>query len=319
MTFHIALGLVAFVIALLGTRLTILGRRRGVAPDIPSLLAGRPAPVANGGIALSFALIICLVIAEIRYGMLLSLLMLTAVALLHGMIGIPRSIRLIVQALAVAVPLSVMSHALFPFLPRGMDLALTGALWIAFIQLFSSLDALEGIAASQAAGIGGGMVLLAVMSGLFPNTLSTYGLIIACGVAGFLWWNRPPARILMGESGTVPLGFLLGYLLLLAAQSGQGHAAAILPAYALAEGGITWLARLKNPRREFYYARAVRRGMKPASVMRYVIGVCLLLVFLAIRTSLEPEIADVYLAVAYLAVFLLMGYFAHEARPERES
>ena len=40
-----------------------------------------------------------------------------------------------------------------------------------------------------------------------------YALVIAGVSLGFLWWNWPPARIFLGDVGSIPLGFLLAWLL----------------------------------------------------------------------------------------------------------
>jgi UDP-N-acetylmuramyl pentapeptide phosphotransferase/UDP-N-acetylglucosamine-1-phosphate transferase len=83
---------------------------------------------------------------------------------------------------------------------------------------------------------------------------------------GFLWWNRPPARIFLGDVGSVPIGFMLGWLLLQAAAAGLWAPALILPLYYLADASLTLARRalrgekVWRAHREHFYQIAVRGG-----------------------------------------------------------
>ena len=50
-------------------------------------------------------------------------------------------------------------------------------------------------------------------------------LLIAAAAAGYLFWNWHPAKVFMGDAGSIPLGFLLGWLMLDLALAGQWAAA----------------------------------------------------------------------------------------------
>lgn len=324
MTFYTVLALSAFLISLLGTRLTILAlRRRTVLLDIPNLRSNHRAPTPKGGgIAVVTALVICLLVADISYEVVLSLLLLAAISLLDDLIGVPVIVRLIVQIFAVAIPLSAMSDAIFGgMFPNWLDKTIVGLLWIWFINLFNFMDGIDGLSATEMICIGIGLCFPAVLAGAFPDSLSTYGLIITAAACGFLWWNWHPARIFLGDVGSVPIGFLLGFLLLLAVRDGYVYTALILPGYYLADGTITLIRRLRQGKKiwvahsEHYYQLAVRSGRSHESVVRYIFGINLLLILLATLSVLNDELADFYLALAYLAVFMLLGFFAH-SRPD---
>lgn len=324
MTFYTILALSAFLISLLGTKLTILAlRKRTVLLDIPNLRSNHRAPTPKGGgIAVITALIICLLVADISYEVVLSLLLLAAISLLDDLIGVPVIVRLIVQVFAVAIPLSAMPDAIFGgIFPNWLDKTIVGLLWIWFINLFNFMDGIDGLSATEMICIGIGLCFPAVLTGAFPDSLSIYGLIITAAACGFLWWNWHPARIFLGDVGSVPIGFLLGFLLLIAIRDGYVYTALILPGYYLADGTITLIRRLRQGKKvwvahsEHYYQRAVRSGRSHESVVRYIFGINLLLILLATLSVLNDELADFYLALAYLAVFMLLGFFAHN-RPD---
>src|SRR3546814_6996156 len=82
------------------------------------------------------------------------------------------------------------------------------------------------------------MLLALPMPGAGPPASLFLGASIAAAAAGFLWWNWHPAKVFLGDVGSVPLGFLLGWLLLGLAAAGDWAAALILPLYYLADATI---------------------------------------------------------------------------------
>jgi UDP-N-acetylmuramyl pentapeptide phosphotransferase/UDP-N-acetylglucosamine-1-phosphate transferase len=320
MTFYSTLALCCFLISLLGTRLTILSlRKRTVLLDIPNLRSNHRAPTPKGGgLAVVTALVICLLVADIDYSIVLSLLLLAAISLLDDIIGVSPIVRLLVQFLAVALALSTFREPLLSvLLPHWLDTVFIAVLWVWFINVFNFMDGIDGLAGIEMFCIGFGLCLPAVLMGHFPNTLAVYSLLAACAAAGFLWWNWHPAKIFLGDVGSIPLGFLLGYLLLLALKQDYGYSAFILPAYYVSDGGITLLSRLWRREKiwvahsEHYYQRAVRAGRSHAAVTRYVFGLNLLLILLSTLSMLEPQMALFHLSLAYLSVFMVLGFFAH--------
>jgi len=323
MTFYLILPLTAFLITLLGTRLTILAFRQRVVPIDPASIRPdyKKPPLTGGGIAVVMAIIICLLVADIDYGIILALFLLAAMSLLGELIDIPLPVRLLVQLLAVLIAMSVVHIQVFGgFFPLWLDEAITAFLWVWFINLFKLMDGIDGISPMEMVCIGMGICLITVLSGgVFPDPLSTYALIVATAGCGFLWWNWHPAKILMGEVGSVPIGFLLGYLLLMTVAAGYPYAAAILPAYYLSDATITMISRVYHrkklfaPHKDYYYMRALRSGRKQDAVVRYIFGINFLLIFQAVYSVIDPALSIFYVGMAYTTVFMLLGFFAHTA------
>jgi UDP-GlcNAc:undecaprenyl-phosphate/decaprenyl-phosphate GlcNAc-1-phosphate transferase len=83
-------------------------------------------------------------------------------------------------------------------------------LWIVgLVNAFNFIDVSDGLATSVAVTTFG---LLALVTG---HELALAGAVVGAGF-GFLAWNRPPARIFMGDAGSLFLGFLLATFLLTA-------------------------------------------------------------------------------------------------------
>ena len=142
--------------------------------------------------------------------------------------------------------------------------------------------------------------------------------ILAAAVAGaalgFLAWNWQPAKLFLGDVGSVPLGFLLAWLLLSLAAHGHWAAALILPGYFLADASWTLARRalrgapVWRAHREHIYQQAVQAGASHAQVSGAVAVANLALVGCA-AASVGPLLRQVTaLSVAIAIIAILMWY-----------
>jgi len=226
--------------------------------------------------------------------------------------GLSPAPRLLAQFAAVIVTMVALpGGALFQgWLPSGLDAIATALLWVWFINLFNFMDGIDGIAGSEAAAIGLGLMLVASTGGAFDLGIALPAAAIVLAALGFLVWNWAPARIILGDVGSVPLGFLLGYLLRELALRGLWKAALILPLYFLADATVTLLRRLARgervwrPHRQHFYQRAVQRGLGHDTVVLRVIAADAVLI--ACAWTAENVSGFGGLAVAALTVALLL-------------
>ena len=140
------------------------------------------------------------------------------------------------------------------------------------------MDGIDGIAGSEAAAIAGGLLVLAVFgNGADPSVTLLSAAILGASL-GFLVWNWSPAKIFLGDVGSVPLGYLTGFLLIGLAGAGRWKIAMILPLYFFADATITLGRRLLRgervweAHRQHFYQKAVIRGLDHAMVVRRVIA-----------------------------------------------
>jgi len=142
-------------------------------------------------------------------------------------------------------------------------------------------------------------------------------LTAAAAALGFLRWNWHPAQIFLGDIGSVPLGFLIGWLLLLAAARGLWAPALILPLYYLGDATLTLLRRIAaraavwRAHREHFYQRALGRDGDHAAVARMVLLTDVILVALALGALQRPVPS---LVLAATAVAILLALLAQRAR-----
>jgi UDP-N-acetylmuramyl pentapeptide phosphotransferase/UDP-N-acetylglucosamine-1-phosphate transferase len=255
--------------------------------------------------------------------------MLAAISWADDLRSRPASLRFGVQVAAVSLGLWALDPGVLVFqglLPPAADRLAAAVLWLWFINLFNFMDGIDGITAVETVTIGGGLALVAALAGQAPDAIFQ-GAALAAAALGFLYWNWAPSRLFLGDVGSVPLGYLLGWLLIGAAAGGQWAAALILPLYYLADA--TWtLARrawrrekLWRAHREHFYQRAVQRGFSHAAVALRILACDAVLVALALVAASAggPALRWGALLLALLAVVILLFMLARQvpqpARP----
>jgi UDP-N-acetylmuramyl pentapeptide phosphotransferase/UDP-N-acetylglucosamine-1-phosphate transferase len=205
--------------------------------------------------------------------------------------GLGAAVRLAGQFVATAALVLFLPGAVFQgLLPPYLDAAAAALLWVWFVNLYNFMDGIDGITAVETIAIGLGLALVGLTAVPLVADHLQAG-ILAAAALGFLVWNRPPAKIFLGDVGSVPLGYLLGWLLLGLAATGQWQAALILPLYYLADATLTLGRRARRgetiwrAHREHFYQRATQTGRSHGTVAGAIGGVNLLLVGLALAAA----------------------------------
>jgi UDP-N-acetylmuramyl pentapeptide phosphotransferase/UDP-N-acetylglucosamine-1-phosphate transferase len=233
--------------------------------------------------------------------------------------------RLSVQVITTIAGVFMLPGPVFlGLLPLWLDTAMAVIGWIWFVNLFNFMDGIDGISGVEAIGVGSGIALIGFFTMNTQAALPWHGLVIAAAGAGFLVWNWSPAKVFLGDIGSVPLGYLLGWLLLALSASGQWEAALILPLYYLADATLTLIRRLQRgepvwrAHREHYYQKAVQNGRTHAQVSIAVGLVNILLIGLAMVTTTLVAGSSwrlVALAGAAMLVLLLLVWMKRATAP----
>ena len=205
---------------------------------------------------------------------------------------------------------------LVPILPLTLERALLALAWVWFINLFNFMDGIDGLAGSEAVAVAIGYLAVVAFAGL-DDPFWRLALVIAASAAGYLFWNWHPAMVFMGDAGSIPLGFLLGWLMLDLALAGEWPAGLILPLYFVADATLTLLARARRgetlwqAHRQHFYQRAVLGGTTPSGVVWRVGAANATLVALALLSVHHPLPA---LVAAAGLVWALLAHLEDLAR-----
>ena len=136
-----------------------------------------------------------------------------------------------------------------------------------------------------------------------------------CGAyLGFAPFNRPVAKVFLGDIGSLPTGLLLAWCLFDLATKGHLAAALILPLYFIADATLTLLRRIAkrekiwDAHRQHFYQRAFDRGLPVARILKIVFVLNALLALLAWSSVALPWAiaqAAILLVAAVLVGFVL--------------
>ncbi|HEY2248065.1 MAG TPA: glycosyltransferase family 4 protein [Bradyrhizobium sp.] len=206
--------------------------------------------------------------------------------------SIPVLPRLLLQAAAVGAILFVAPADLriIPALPLWIEraLLLLAGLW--FVNLVNFMDGLDLMTVAEVVPVTAAIVLLG-WSGTYPQ-MSTFVAAALCGaMLGFAPFNRPVAKVFLGDVGSLPIGLLLGWCLLQLAWHQQLTAALLLPLYYLADATITLLRRIARgdpfwaAHRSHFYQRATDNGFTVWRVVGEVFALNLALALLALLST----------------------------------
>ena len=247
---------------------------------------------------------------------------LAVVSFIDDMRSLPIEVRLPAHGAAalVAVLAFASSAAASPWGWLEAAAAVLAIAWMA--NLFNFMDGTDGLAGGM--GVIGFAVLAiaAAQSGFAPLALAA--LATSSASAGFLLLNFPPARVFLGDSGSIPLGFLAGAL------GAWGVVLGAWPAWFpmlvfspfLVEASVTLLRRLAGgervwrAHRSHYYQRLVlagwsrRRLVLAAYVLMVAVGASALAA-LGQDANVQYAIILAWAAI-YASLLFAIGRFTRE-------
>jgi UDP-N-acetylmuramyl pentapeptide phosphotransferase/UDP-N-acetylglucosamine-1-phosphate transferase len=251
--------------------------------------------------------------------------LMAGVGAVDDMRAVPVLPRLLLQALAVAVMIAALPADLriVPALPWWIERALLAlaALW--FVNLVNFMDGIDWMTVAEVVPIAAGLAAIGWLGALPPAAIIA-ALALLGAVLGFAPFNRPVARLFLGDVGSLPIGLLLAWLLAVVAGNGHVAAALLLSLYYLADASLTLTRRLLagervwQAHRTHFYQRATDRGLTVTEIVGRVFAVNVVLAALAFisvampdwRTSLATLAAG-----AALVAWLLAGFARGRKRP----
>jgi UDP-N-acetylmuramyl pentapeptide phosphotransferase/UDP-N-acetylglucosamine-1-phosphate transferase len=219
--------------------------------------------------------------------------------------------RLVLQAVAVIVVIASLPTTLriFPSMPWWLECAglLVAGVW--FVNLVNFMDGIDWMTVVEVVPITAALSAFGLL-GALPRDATVVAIILCGAMVGFAPFNRPVAQLFLGDVGSLPIGLLVGWLLIMLAADGHLAAALLLPLYYLADATITILIRLtKGERvmqahRTHFYQRAKDSGFNVQQIVGHVF---LANVVLAGLAALTLQVSITFQALALLAGIILVG------------
>jgi UDP-N-acetylmuramyl pentapeptide phosphotransferase/UDP-N-acetylglucosamine-1-phosphate transferase len=251
---------------------------------------------------------------------LLAALLLAVVGAIDDMHDLGAASKLVGQIVAVILVITALpaDMRLLPLLPEWLErgMLLLGGIW--FVNLVNFMDGIDWITVAEVVPITAGVALVGALGALPPEGL-VVALALNGALLGFAPFNRPVARLFLGDMGSLPIGLLVGWMLLLVAGSGHVAAALLLPLYFIADTAITLLRRLRareriwEAHRTHFYQRAGDVGLSNMQIVARVFAVNLGLVVLAAVSVVLESLAGSIAAIG-IGIGLVTGLLVSFAR-----
>jgi UDP-GlcNAc:undecaprenyl-phosphate GlcNAc-1-phosphate transferase len=117
-------------------------------------------------------------------------------------------VKLAGQIVAALVLVKAQVMVQLDILPPALNLVLTVVWLVGITNAINIIDVSDGLAAGVASIAGIFLYIISIWTGAFTSAVLTLALVGS--TLGFLAYNRPPAKIFLGDAGSMLLGFLLG-------------------------------------------------------------------------------------------------------------
>src|SRR4051812_30838741 len=254
----------------------LLSRWRSFALDEPNARSLHVTPVPRtGGLAVlaGAASAAAFIGAQLWLPMGLALA-LAAVSLYDDVRGLPRRLRFAAHFAAASL---LVWYVLSPMHPLQMLLLVVAVIWIT--NLYNFMDGADGVAGGMALIGFSAYAIAAWLAG--DATLATECAALAAAALGFLTYNFHPARIFLGDVGSIPLGFLAAALGIVGWRQDAWPLWFPVLVFGPFNGDatVTFLKRLLRrekiweAHRDHYYQRIVRMGFghRAAALLGYVV------------------------------------------------
>jgi len=281
---HFALAFLAsFIASWLAVRWLITYLARNNIVDSPNERSMHSGDIPRGGgLVIAGAVLLCLLILAVTGerpqffgGLALCIGSWAALSWSDDKFDLSPKLRFSIQ-----IAIASLTVVLFGWVDRfvGIDLAwagpvfsVFGLLWLANLNNF--MDGMDGLAASQA--IIGSLTFTVWFAYLGDWQLATVCITVVAASYGFLLWNWQPAKIFMGDVGSISLGALYATLIIIAANRHQIPVFSLLLIFAVFIGDATFtiINRIRKgekfwlPHRSHFYQRAGLAGVKHANVV----------------------------------------------------
>jgi UDP-N-acetylmuramyl pentapeptide phosphotransferase/UDP-N-acetylglucosamine-1-phosphate transferase len=196
-------ALIAFILAALAVRILASDRLLMRVLDVPNerSLHATPMPRTGGvGLILAAGATWAALSGWELSPLVVIAALLAALSLADDIRNLPVSVRFLAQSIAALAFLVVYGSAHW----MALVLLLPAVVWMT--NLYNFMDGSDGLAGGMTAIGFGTYALASSIAG--ADDLALLSASIAGAAIGFLLWNFPPARIFMGDTGSIPLGFL---------------------------------------------------------------------------------------------------------------
>lgn len=184
---------------------------------------------------------------------------------------------------------------------------------VVMMNVLNFVDGVDGLAGGVSSIAALTIFFLSISLGINQPATAVLSIILAGSALGFLIWNFPPARIFMGDSGSMFLGFMLGVLPLIS--GGKLATVFLVLGFPIVDGFFVIFGRIfrkqkiTTPDKTHLHHRFLEAGFTPRQAVLTIYLVAAAFGWVALRsTTLDKLIASVILIALVASLIVTLSY-----------
>lgn len=306
--------LLSFAASFLMVRWLLKGGLAGLAMDHPNARSLHAMPIPRtGGLGMMFSVLAAWIFvpSAVSPTLWIALAMLLAVSFADDLRGLPIAVRFAAQFIAAGLAMGAMLYSHFGAL--AIAVAIVTTVWMT--NLYNFMDGSDGLAGGMALFGFGFYGLAAWLAG--DDALSVLNLCVSAAAAAFLVFNFHPARIFMGDAGSIPLGFLAAALGIKGWVQGDWPVwfPALVFSSFVADATVTLVKRalrgdkVWHAHREHYYQRLVQIGVGHRNTAFLEYGVMLAAGASAVWAASQGALTQIWVGAVWSVFYLTVMLF----------
>ena len=252
----------------------------------------------------------------------LCLILIFLVSILDFFRDIPALTRLIIQISLVYLCFSsTFQNEITFFIPYRLEILLVIYIWLTVINTTNFIDGIDGLLSIKVLIFSIGIIILhyflifeiPLFILLTCFSLSAYFVV-------YLFYNKSPSKIMMSDIGSIPVGFLLGWMVIILFQKNNWQIPTFLLMYFYLDVFYTWAIKLIRSEsifkrhNDFTFHIAIKKGISTNKYLMYVLFLSLLnLTFMIIAKKLNSlDINILLLSLSFLSNLFFIIIIRHK-------
>ena len=207
----------------------------------------------NGGIVFSSIFIIFIFYLSLTNGFLLDwekeiprpeilyivFILFLLSAIIDQFFGLHPIYRLLIQVTLIFISLSTIHFPITDFIPLKLEYLLVLYFWVYIINTTNFIDGTDGMMTVSNLNIYFNIVLYSFLTNKFSVAYEISILLIPISLIFLIFFNFPKAKMFIGDTGSIPLGFISGFLLFTLISDGELILALAIFSYPILDVTIT--------------------------------------------------------------------------------
>ena len=150
------------------------------------------------------------------YILIITIAFFLIISFIDSKIELHPTIRFILQITLVYISLSTIKFPItnLDFLPLKLQYLLIIFFWVYIINITNFIDGIDGMSGLSLLGFTIPIIIVYLINQNFQSPALIISILLLPTIITFLIFNFPPAKFFLGDTGSIPIGYLLGYIMI---------------------------------------------------------------------------------------------------------